>query len=69
MKKVTVLVSDSFSADVWESVERSAKEVASWPDWKKLGSGLLDVAGNATPKGREAPFEADRPEQERKLPP
>jgi hypothetical protein len=68
VKKVTIVVSDSFAAGVWESVERNAKEVASWPEWKKLGSGLLDVAGNATPKNLPDQFEAGKPDQQRLLP-
>ena len=60
MKKVTIVVSDSFSAGVWESVEKSAREVESWPDWKKLGSGLLDTAGNAAPQGGCHQFETHR---------
>ena len=50
MKKVTVRVSDPFSEGVWKSVEKNAKDVSAWPEWKKVGSGLLDGAGNAVQK-------------------
>ena len=30
-----------FARDTWESVERNAAAVKDWPEWKKVGSGLL----------------------------
>jgi len=30
-----------YARSVWESVERNAAEVDTWPEWKRLGSGLL----------------------------
>lgn len=32
---------DEFSSKVWESVERNAAHVKTWPEWKRQGSGLL----------------------------
>jgi hypothetical protein len=46
MKKVEITVKDDTTANFWDAVAKAAAEVASWPNWKKAGSGLLDQEGN-----------------------
>jgi len=41
MKKIKRNMDSEESREFWESVKKSAKEVESWPDWKR--GGMIDI--------------------------
>lgn len=43
-------------SEFWEFVERTSKEVATWPDWKKEGWDMLEKN-----EGRSANCSSDQP--------
>lgn len=60
MKKIVITVRDQASAKIWSDVERTAKVVETWPEWKRLGSGLLDSTGEAATTCGDVPASRDQ---------
>lgn len=41
-------------SEVWDSVEKNAAEVSEWPEWRRIGSGVLPPSAPAAPSAPES---------------